>query len=175
MIEENILYKLIDNKYHFFYYSIYIESYGDKNTSQITRYGIEYTQGEVGEFPDSDCGIFENFNEVINIKDELVKLYTITNIPSYEVAVSVNLSDLLKRIPKKKHLPYIHHISRTIEFVCKSSGIGINNFITPSDKATLEKSIYHTLVSVYDKDAFCRLFIDHIILCGIREDEVVFS
>jgi hypothetical protein len=175
MIEENIRYKLIDNKYHFFHYSIYSESYGDKNTSQITRYAIEFNQGEVGEIPLYDCGFFEDFNEVLNIKDELVKSYIISNIPSYAVEVSVNLADFLKRIPKKKHLPYIHHISRTIEFVCKSSGIGINNFIAPSDKATLETSIYHTVVSVFDKDAFCRLFLDHIILCGIREDEVVFT
>jgi hypothetical protein len=171
MIEENILYKLIDNKYHFCYYSIDSENYG----SQISSYVIEYNQGEVGELPLAECGFFEDFNEVINIKDELVKSYIISNIPSYAVEVSVNLADFLKRIPKKKHLPYIHHISRTIEFVCKSSGIGIHNFIAPSDKATLETSIYYTLVSVYDKDAFCRLFIDHIILCGIREDEVVFT
>ncbi len=171
MIEENILYKLIDNKYHFCYYTIYNDSFG----GEISRYAIEHAQGEVGELPLFDCGFFEDLNEVINIKDELIKPYTITNIPTLEVAVSVNLSDFLKRIPKKKHLQYIHHITRTIDFVCKSSGIGINNFIAPSDKATHETSVYSTVVSVFDKDVFCRLFIDHITPCGIREDEVEFN
>jgi hypothetical protein len=171
MIEENIVYKLIDKKYHFCYYSIDSENYG----SQITRYFIEYTQGEVGEIPLYDCGFFEDLNEVINIKDELVKSYIISNIPSYAVEVTANLTDFLKRIPKKKYLQYIHHITGTIDFVCKSSGIGINNFIVPLDKATLEISIYHTVVSVFDIDAFKRLFIDIIIYSGIREDEVVFN
>jgi hypothetical protein len=175
MIEENILYKLIDNKYHFCYYSISDEYYGGKNLSEKKSYGIEFNQGEVGEIHLFDCGIFEDFNEIIKVKDELIKPYTITNIPTYEVVVSVNLSDFLKRIPKKKHLQYIHHITRTIDFVCKSSGIGINNFIAPSYKAIQETSIYSTVVSVFDKDVFCRLFIDHIIHCGIREDELEFN
>ena len=56
MIEDNILYKLINNKYHFCYYSI-DDPVEEGGSSDYNPYGLAYCQGKVGEFPEYEVDI----------------------------------------------------------------------------------------------------------------------
>ena len=165
MNEENLLYKLINNKYHFCYYSF-------DGPNDLETYSFQYNQGEVGEHPDFEVEIDKDMGKIMGYKDEAVKTYTIRTIPSTEIQVSIYLKRFLKELGYDKFKPLINHITRTIDFVSKTSGLGINNFVVPSDTLTFETGVYQTVVMVNNKESFRILFIDHIILCGILIDEV---
>jgi len=172
MIEENIVYKLIDNKYHFCYYSYEIMN-DDREASNIVLHSFQFNKGEVGEINDFDCYIDEDINKIMQYKDEEIELYVINQIPSYKIDVSVNLGRVFKKIRMRKRLLWINHITRSIDNVSKSSGLGINNFIAPSENLILENGIYNTVVSVYNKDAFQKLFVEYLTIGGIKSDEVM--
>ena len=88
IIEENILYKLINNKYHFCYYSIH-DPVDDGGSSDYNPYGLQYCQGEVGEFPEFEVEIDKDIDIIRGYKDEVVKTYNIRKIPSCEIQVYI--------------------------------------------------------------------------------------
>ena len=171
MVEESILYKLLDNKFHFCFYSIESSVKIGRNTDK-EYCCFQYSQGEVGELHDFKVEIDQDISIIRGYKDEVVKTYNIRKIPSCEIEVSIYLERFLKEFGYDKFNPLYNHITNTIDFVSKSSGLGVNNFVVPSDTITLETGVYHIIVLVNDKDAFRRLFMDHITLCGIMIDEV---
>ncbi len=174
MIEENIVYKQIDNKFHFCYYSIGT-TIDEREILNTVLYCCQFNQGEVGEINEFECEIDEDKNVLKKLIDQVIETYDIKQIPSQEIEVSVNLNDMFGRISKKKKFFLIDHLSRAIDYVSKTSGLGINNFITPKNKVVLESGFYKTAVTVYDRNAFKKLFIEHITPCGIKEEEVTFS
>ncbi|MEI7491338.1 MAG: hypothetical protein WCK92_08065 [Bacteroidota bacterium] len=169
MIEENILYKLINNKYHFCYYIIE-DPFDDEEISDYNPYGLEYCQGEVGEFPDYEVEVDKDIDKIRSYKDEVVKTYNIKEIPSFEIQVSIFLEEILKNCDYDKFNRLFIHITRTIDFVSKTAGLGINNFVCPSETLTRETGAYNTRVMVNDKEAFQKIFIDLISSCGITMD-----
>jgi len=171
MKEENLLYKLINNKYYFGYYSIEGPS-DDEESSDYNPYSIEYCQGEVGEYPDYEVEFAKDIDIIRSLRDDIFKTYNIRKIPSCEIEVSIHLERFLNEIGSDKFKPLFDHITRTIDHVSKTAGLGINNFIVPSETLTLKTGIYQTLVLVNDKEAFQRIFIDLICTCGIMITEV---
>ena len=171
MTEENLLYKLINKKYHFCYYIIE-DPVDDGGSSDYNPYGFEYCQGEVGEFPEYEVEIDKDIDIIRGYKDEVVETFNIRKIPSCEIEVSIYLERFLKEFGYDKFKPLFIHITRTIDFVSKTAGLGINNFVCPSETLTLETGVYKTVVSVNDKEAFQKIFLDLISSCGIMNDEV---
>lgn len=171
--EENILYKSIDNKYHYCYYSI-SGGYCEGEDPNDILYQFEFNKGEVGEINDFDCAIEKDINILKRLRDEEIEGYTIKQIPLIKIGLKVNLNDFFSRLSKKKQLILINHVSGGINFICKSSGLGINNFVAPKNKVVLESGIYKTTISVYDRDDFKKLFIEHITPCCVNDEEVTF-
>lgn len=168
MVEEGIQYRFADNKYYFCYYSLYKTVFKRK----LTLHFIEYNQGIVGEINDFEVELDKDINIIKQLKDDVLKEYPIKQIPLYMIEVTIKFEHLLKIIRKRKHMLLLKHITKSIDFVCKSSGLGINNFTVPDYTQTIEKGIYQTQVSVYDKDAFNRLFVEHIAPTRILSEHV---
>lgn len=172
--EENILYKLIDNKYQYCYYSI-SGGYCEGEDPNDIIYHFEINEGEDGKINDYDCAIEKDLNILKRYRDKGIESYAIRQIPLLKIGVTVNLIDSFSRLSKNKQLFQINHIGTTIDFNCKSSGLGINNFVPPEEKIVLETCIYITEVSVFDRDAFKNIFIELMKPCGVKEEKITFS
>lgn len=168
MIEEGIQYKFEDNNYYYCYYNCYHTNFNQKLKLNF----IEFNQGLVGEISDFQVEYDKEIKIIKKFKDEVLEKYPIIKIPSCTIEVSVKLERFFRVMPRRKQFLLLKHITNSIDFVCKHSGLGINNFTAPNGILTLEKGIYITQVSVFEKDSFQRLLIDYLAPSGILSEDV---
>ena len=168
MREEGTKYKLVDGVYHFCYYDICDSIHNDE-----TYYCIDFNKGQVGTIPNFDCGTDFDYITIEKIKEEILDSFTITEIPLHKIDLNIKLEDALKNASKKEKSLLTKRLTRSIDYVCKCSGLGLQNFITPLSKSVLQSLNYQTVIYVYDKNSFRQELHENIRTLGISDDEII--
>ncbi len=166
-IQEDILYRNTADGYYFFYFNLR-KAYEDN----LPVYLLEYVEGKVGEIPDSEYLEEKDAEKMIRNLQELLKPYSKRNLPFETVTVEIRTADIILNLPPHRVLDLYHHITRTIDFVSYSSGLGIRNFHPMLLLDFLDKLVYETTVTVLNLHPFKKLLIEQLEVCGIKAEEI---